>query len=154
MAKFKKGDKVKIIDGHKNKCGIMNNCEDISYLIIDDVQSSGYHYTAYDSKGKMIGVCYGCYNDKDLTLFVKTSIDQVEVGDTVTDGLGKMKVLEVFTNTFIVSTIYNYTDTGKFLSFKEAENDGWKIVQPVEEIEELTMEEVCAQLGKTVKIKK
>lgn len=154
MSKFKKGDKVRVLKGHKNKCGNMNNCEDISYLIIDNVQSSGYHYTAYDSKGKMIGVCYGCYNDKDLTLFVKTSIDQVEVGDMITDGLSEMKVLEIFTNTFIVSVNHDYDTTGKILSFKEAENYGWKIVQPVEEIEELTMEEVCDQLGKTVKIKK
>ena len=52
----------------------------------------------------------------------------IKVGDIIV-GVhgGKAKVLEVFTNTFLRSWWGNFEEAGEWLTFEQAEANGWKI---------------------------
>ena len=56
------------------------------------------------------------------------AIKDVKVGDIIV-GVhgGEAKVLEVFTNTFLRSWWDNFEEVGEWLTFEQAEANGWKI---------------------------
>lgn len=92
----------------------------------------------------------------DLKPF-KKSFDYPEVGDEYTLNSGESSVFVlgvtgkvIFISSYADKERYGYPKTAKALR-----DDGYTIVQDKEErIEELTMLEVCKELGREVKIKK
>ena len=85
MKKFKEGDKVRVKEGHKDRCGTFRG-EDLSYLIITKISNS-YYYDGYTMFGDKINNCWGCYDDEDLVLFNEeeesVTTKKFSVGDLV-----------------------------------------------------------------------
>jgi len=67
-----------------------------------------------------------CTNTGDQS--APRAIKDVKVGDIIVNKCGdEAKVLEVFTHIFFVSDWGNFEESGPWLTFKEAETNGWKI---------------------------
>lgn len=82
------------------------------------------------------------------------SFDNPEVGDVYLGDGGERTVLGVCGRAIFLSAWDNPNVSGGCRTKEELIDNGYTIKQDKEEAEELTMEEVCKQLGRTVKIKK
>lgn len=83
--------------------------------------------------------------------------EYLEVGDKLIDGEGRERMILAHIGLiFFVSYKNEFTKVSSFLTKEELIKEGYSIKQeqPVEEVEELTMEELCRELGREVKIKK
>lgn len=93
-------------------------------------------------------------NVKNLHPAVK-SFDYPEVGDVYVDKDGDRRtVLGVCGRVIHLSLFGDENTYGIGFTKEELIEHGYTIEQDKEEVEELTMEEVCKELGRTVKIKK
>lgn len=107
--------------------------------------------------------------DEDYIIMDQTDINAVRIGDIITNGEDFRMVLDIYgTNSVDVSTTEDeildiedlecYLEDGKYIHYfkQELKNDEYRIYYPEEEkdVEELTMSEVCKELGRTIKIKK
>lgn len=129
---------------------------------------------AYYTKGKNYRIAgvykdgeVGIVNDSDCTnYFIEEQVEKhfkpakktfytLEVGDVVVDEYeDERPVLEVLDNVFLVSFSDDKGAGGFFYTPQSAIDKGWTIKVAEEEVEELTMQEVCKELGRTIKIKK
>ncbi len=87
------------------------------------------------------------------------TLNNLEVGDFVVNEYGeKRKILaslgeEGEERVYILSAV-ELKVAGSWYTAFELKKYGYQLSGEVEEAEELTMEEVCAELGRTIKIKK
>lgn len=88
----------------------------------------------------------------DLCLAVKTW-DNLEAGDILVLDGDESKVLAVIGDVFLRSTLSDFSRTGCWYTKSEAQKDGLALKAVPEEIEEVTMEDVCKKFGKEVRIK-
>ena len=145
MTKFKKGDKVMIINGGHHE-GV------ISKIIDDERPSDKYPYMLVDSD---VPLCSNFWGDHELKL-VSKNLDTLEVDDFIVSNSGnKAKVLAICGK--LIGITYTY-DVNTFNCWEIIDNlkkDGWTIFneQP-EQIEELTVEQICKELGREIKIVK
>ena len=88
----------------------------------------------------------------NLKPFNKT-IRDVEIGDIlIRDGEEQM-VLDVREKIIGLSEYYDFNSFCNFYTFEELERYGYKLKdEPEEEVEELTVEQVCKELGRDIKI--
>ncbi len=92
----------------------------------------------------------------------KKTLKDLEVGDILLDGDGdKVKILAVLhrgdkmnESVYILSYHNDYRKSTHPYTSYELSNNGYTIKGQEEKPEELTMEEVCAELGRVIKIKK
>ena len=91
-------------------------------------------------------------NVTNLKPFNKT-IRDVEIGDIlIRDGEEQM-VLDVREKIIGLSEYYDFNSFCNFYAFEELERYGYKLKdEPEEKIEELTVEQVCKELGRDIKI--
>ena len=91
-------------------------------------------------------------NVTNLKPFNKT-IRDVEIGDIlVRDGEEQM-VLDVREKIVGLSEYYDFNSFCNFYTFEELEKYGYELKdEPEEEVEELTVEQVCKELGRDIKI--
>ena len=91
-------------------------------------------------------------NVTNLKPFKKT-IRDVEIGDIlIRDGEEQM-VLDVREKIIGLSEYYDFNSFCNFYTFEELERYGYKLKdEPEEKIEELTIEQVCKELGRDIKI--
>lgn len=111
----------------------------------------------------LLGYKYSWQLDKDFTNdnvtnlkpFNKT-IRDVEVGDIIVNKYNNENegmVLDVREKIVGLSWDNNFEVFDYFFTFEELEKDGYKLKdEPEEEIEELTVEQVCKELGRDIKI--
>ena len=113
----------------------------------------------------LLGYKYSWELNKDFTNCLVTNlkplnktIRDVEIGDIVVDKYNnenKRMVLDVREKIVGLSECDDFENFDCFYTFEELEKYGYKLKdEPEEEIEELTMEELCKELGREVKIKK
>ena len=94
-----------------------------------------------------------------------TDIQYADIGDIITDGRYYRRVLDFLGENFImVSGCYSCVDDIESLdelledddscqfAIKLLKKEGYKIHREEEEIEELTVEEICKELGRNIKI--
>lgn len=78
----------------------------------------------------------------------------MKVGDIVIDKAGaERKVIEVLSNTFLISSLHDHSRAGIWFTFEEAEKCDLKLKdqeEQEEDITELTLEEVAKLAGKDV----
>jgi len=84
------------------------------------------------------------------------TIRDVEIGDIIIDSEGDERMLlDVRERIVGLAFSHDFENFSGFSTFEELEEDGYKLKdEPEEEVEELTMEELCKELGREVKIKK
>lgn len=84
--------------------------------------------------------------------------ETLKLGDVLIDEDGlEVSILGILGKIIFLSEFNDRESTGNFYTIQECQKDGWKIVQPEPTkptIEELTMDQVCKELGREVKIKK
>lgn len=127
----------------------------------DKFSFCSFSYSAYNG--------YKIITLKELKDMEKKTLKTLEVGDLITDGVGFRKILAVLhrCNDDTGVSLYSlseWSQNKKSDAFKrhaysetsyELVEDGYKIVEDnPDEPEELTMEEVCKELGRVIKIKK
>lgn len=140
--KFKVGDRVK---------SNWYEIEGIGKIIrIDDEDTRQTYCVAFNDTNLW-------HSEQDLTLAVKT-FDEPQIGDEYKDSDGySLFVLGVAGRGILISGTNNKYITGKWCTKEQLISWGYTIVQDeleVEQVEELTMEQVCKELGREVKIKK
>jgi len=149
--KYKIGDILKVKKGCESKC-VSFFTNKGSFIKITSVKN-GYDYDILNDKKEKVVWC-NCFKDEHLEPLAK-DLDNLEVGNeiSVSDG-GIRTVLGVCGRVIFVSTDDKDIFHGGYTK-EELIEDGYTIVQKeVEDIEEITVEEVCKRLGKTVKIVK
>jgi len=166
---FKHGDKVTctINDKEVTDAKISIGTNDVVYLC----QNYKDGYDASDKLGYEYSLSIFYYGSdtetprnsiSNLKLYKKERAEDLKVGDIVIDNGDNQEkiVLGVLGKLVFLSGWDNFDSSGGEYTFTELNsrlNSGsWKIKQEeiAEEVEELTMEEVCEKLGKTIKIKK
>lgn len=149
MAKFKVGDKVKVIKIQDDEFK-----EGIYVGLISNIKKyTDYSRYFLDSHP---GVVMGEHQLEILKPTEKTW-ETLERGDIIIDSdRTEAMVLAVLPGVFLRSTWGNFDITAGWSTLQEGQKAGWTIKQPVveTEVEEVTMSDVCAKFGKEVKIKK
>jgi hypothetical protein len=154
--KFKHGDKVTCtIDGRKITDARISIDPNEDAFICQNVRDGarardllGYKYSYY------IGCDFSNPGVEDLKLVEKT-LDNVEVGDMlVNKSREEHKVLGVCGEIVFLSRRQDFNDTLGCRTRHYLKVNGWKTKQEETPTEELTMEELCKELGRTIKIKK
>ena len=94
-------------------------------------------------------------NVTDLKPLPRT-IDDIQEGDVVVDeGGDERKVLGVCGKVYLMSGICDFSKYSNGFTIEELKTRGYKPKdEPEPEIEEMTLAEVCKELGREVKIKK
>ena len=94
----------------------------------------------------------------DFKLAEKT-LDTLYIGSIIKDGDTFQKVLGRTGNIVFLSDSYEHLkdcqksdECYETYTIQELKNDDWKVYQEGKEIEELTLEKVCEELGREVKI--
>ena len=84
----------------------------------------------------------------------KTKLSDMEVGDVLVNEDGdEICVLEVGEISFLRSDYNDFLMAARWYTFTETEKGGWKLKDQVEDkVEEMTLKDVCKELGKTIKI--
>ena len=161
MTTYKKGDKIKLV---KKGCLKYANgsieSEDWAEKAFKEV-GLPYEIGSVAIFDKYHNVNSGIHIEESVFNFSHEHIapvtkdwDNLEVGDVLVDEDDQeSKVLEVFTNTIILSDENDFEVAGDLLTFKELEARGYKIKQPEEEKpKKRTVKQVCEELGYEVKI--
>ena len=118
-----------------------------------------YSFQILDKDKVIVSVCEYCFSPEHLEPLEKT-LYNLEVNNFIEDGDGdKRKILGLIESSpenpiYVISERSNYENFGCSISTKELEKYGYKVVQPepIEEIKEMTVEEVSKLVGKKVKI--
>ena len=122
----------------------------IDRIVIAKVPASSYPYKIVDSEGAITGYV----NAKDIpTNKQRTIEDGLIEGDIIVTNNRESLVLGVCGKVIFISESGNFEEVrGTAYTLYELINYGYKLKQ--ETIPEMTMEEVCAALGREIKIKK
>lgn len=136
MAKFKVGDKVKIV--RSVSCGIEDRHPE--YLIITEVLEDNnraiYHYDGYNIDGKKIGNCSYCLKDENLELYKKINNNLMENIKKIYKNLTRTEPEKSAVKAGIITDDGSLTSDGKEL-FLEYLYEGTKVdfdtkvVQPI-----------------------
>jgi len=170
--RFKHGDKVTCtIDGIKITDAriSINISDDVSFICQNETDMSNdcdnrleYRCVRYLFAGDE-GDSETINRDvKNLKLVKKEKAEHLEVGDIIIDEDDDTEtmILSISGKVIVRSCWDDFDDVSEHLTFNEINeylSDGdWEIKQEeiVEEVEELTMEEVCKEMGREIKIKK
>lgn len=153
MLKFKVGDILKIKKGCEDECRISLQVGADS-IKITDIDDGDYSYNVLRN-GEVVDICSSCFKDNHLELAVKT-LHNLEVGDVIVDEEGDEKmVLGVCEKAYLMSVWNNFDSYGQGHTAEELEKNNYKVKgQEETETEEMTMAELCKELGREVKIKK
>jgi len=142
--RIKVGDKVKVVDVGGGNCGLIK----VGMIgKVTETDNSGVPYKVFfEETGEDNWLC--AQNVVLCTEWVQ--------GDILIDDNGnKTKILAVCGEVYFISQTNDHTRTLSFYTKAELDERWKKEGDIVEEaVEELTMEEVCERLGKTIKIKK
>jgi hypothetical protein len=155
--KIKVGDIVRAVPGKDNYCGELN-----------DDGSNTAKITAVTNVNFFINDCDHSFKGSGYLEIVneEKTLETLEVGDTVIyDSCWKKDILAVLhrngeKTVYVMSEVYkdeNDTRRKKIdatWTAYELELRDFSYPQPQEEMEEVTMEQVCEKFGKNVKIKK
>jgi len=121
----------------------------------------GEVYTLVFQSGELVAKKegeFGYCNCQHKWQLVTKDWTNLEVGDVLIDAEGdESKILEIGSarNACLPSDIENFEKTCDCWStFKELKEAGWKIKGEEPLIEEMTVSEVCDELGREIKIKK
>lgn len=153
---IKIGQIYKVKPEFREICG-KYNCEDNSVYI--RYKNNNYKYEILDKSKNFLDSCSDCFKPEHLEPLEKT-LYNLEVNDFVEDvGGNKRKVLGLIESSsenplYALSYYSNFEIFLQVLSAKYLEDNNYKAVQPepVEEIKEMTVEEVSKLVGKKVKI--
>lgn len=98
------------------------------------------------------GITYDyCYRESDLEPAPKTW-QTLEVGDVIVSSDDKeSKILAVLGDVFLISHTRDFSEIWGWLTTSEAQKLGWKI-KGVEEVVEMTVEQISKAIGKTIKV--
>ena len=125
-------------------------------LVICKVPDAPYPYKTLKASSE--GSIYAYKNAEDLPTTKPRTIEYGLVeGDIITNGNSERLVLGVCGKLIFVSNRDDFNAAYSYYTLHEVIKEGWKLKQETtqtETIPEMTMEEVCAALGKEVKIKK
>jgi hypothetical protein len=151
MSKFKIGQKVKIIGNHYGN-GEKSRYQSIVGKIgtIKSIDEDGYPYEVV-----VDGELLNDFLESDLQAITKDWED-LEGGDIIVSDGTEAMILAHSGLLFARSKRGDFKRYWSFCTKEQLIEDGWSIKQdPIEEeVEELTMEQVCKELGREVKIKK
>lgn len=158
--KFKIGDKIVPKNGEWTCLNASRG--KAAYAVITDYTHTflpGYgrvwSYDLYDKDGLVVGDCWGCQKDNNSKLKEKT-MDNLEIGDILVSPYdSQIKVLEVLTNTVLLSQSADHEETDEWLTVTELKNSGYRLKSDTPT--ELTMDEIANKFGLDVnnlKIKK
>ena len=141
------GQIYKVKKGHEDKCGTyLTACG--KYVKITDTDECLY-YDILDENKEEIDYCYRCFKPEDLE-----EVNKYKVGDILVNDRGgnECMVLGVGERSFLLSADNLFTYTDKWYLFKEMEDVGYKIKGQEAEPEEMTVRQVCDELGREIKI--
>ena len=141
--KVKVGDTVRAIPGLKNLCGELR-----------DSGSNSATISKVDDEGFWINGCFHEYEEigfLDWTPQPKT-FDTLEVGDFVYYPNGVEKKVLKIERVFLLSTNDDHSDIRTTLSEEEMIRINISFNPPEEQVVDMTLEEVSAFVGKTVRI--
>lgn len=102
------------------------------------------------AKGWYVRSAYGDFGALITDVEIIEGLRAMKVGDIIVDeDEDEAEVLEVLSNTFLLSYWGDFDGAGSWYTFKEAEEDGWKLKDQVEidETIEVTLEEVAKFKG-------
>jgi len=146
MKKFKIGDRVKVI---RTDCFFDRHLNEIGTII----ERNGDLYSVKFNDGELDD---GYNSDPEL---ITKNLENLVVGDVIEKDGHKKQVLAVLNyngqkSCYVMSRHNNYNESGSFETAFELEDYGYKLVsnEPEEDVEEMTVNEVCEELGRTVKI--
>ena len=151
--KYKINDILRVKSGCEDVCGTFIRV-DGKYIKITKVSGEYYFYDILDKDLKKIDYCNSCLNDKHLEPYEKTW-ETLQEGDVVIDDDGKEReVLGVCGKVYHLSGRQNKKHYGLNSTIQEMKDYGFTIKDAKPIIEELTVEEICKELGREVKIRK
>lgn len=140
--KFKVGDKVRFI---KVDSG---DCDFLKVGMVGEIVNVDESDIPYNVKIEGLGKNWSRANQVVLA-------DEWTEGDILIEEDGcRRKILGIAGLVYILSRADEFDHALSYYTKAELVNLGYKKEGEPEAVEELTMEEVCAQLGKTIKIKK
>ena len=138
MTNFKAGDKVKIITGCNGNAKNGETRVGETYTLVNEFVNSPY--------------AGGCSCQEKWQL-----IDDhpFKVGDEIVDAAGsEATIKETLSNSLAIQWNTGNLKYLTWFSLDYAKENGWKLKDSPEEVEELTLADVCKELGRDVKIKK
>jgi len=147
---IKVGQIYKVKKGHEKMCWSYGTCDNARYIKITDDNEDCLRYEILDENKEIIDCC-NCFEPTDLE-----EVNKYKVGDILVDDENdECKVLEVGETSFLLSYDSDFNKASNWFTFQEIENKGYKL-KDQEEVkpEEMTLSEVCKELGRTVKIVK
>lgn len=153
---IKIGEIYKVKPEFRNVCGEYNYFTSSAYICYADNPSA---YVILDKSKNYLSSCCNCFKPKHLEPLEKT-LYNLEIGDVVRDSSGEeRKVVGLIESSpedplYILCYNESFQCMRILSSAKELENKCFEIVQPepIEEIKEMTVEEVSKLVGKKVKI--
>lgn len=148
---LKVGAKVKCITVNKSHHSDMTVGEIYEVLSFDSDE-----FTIKDDNKDSHDFYYDDDGDSWFELVGKT-LDTLEAGDIVIDDEDE-EYLVIAAIGYIVALSkeldLSLSTLGQWISIQRMAKEGWKVKGEEEEVEELTMDEVCKRIGKKVKIVK
>jgi hypothetical protein len=149
--KYKIGQILKVKEGCEGECYDFEKNKG-KFIKIAHIEDGYRTYDILDKNKEVIDWC-DCFKDEHLEPITKTLRD-MEVGDILVNERGsETKVLEVLINSFLMSCLSGFKNSWDWFTFEEAEEEGWKLkTQEEPEVEEMTVADVCKELGREVKI--
>lgn len=141
MAKFKKGDRVQVLEDDSTRIGSPRKGE----MGTVDEDNNVNPWVLRDN-GTRMGV-----NENNLELLNKTLRD-MQVGDLVQATDGTKLVLERLTQTFLLSKTSNHSRVDDWWTVAEMEERGFTLKAAPAEAKEMTVAEISEKLGYEVKV--
>ena len=98
-------------------------------------------------------------NDTNNFILAEKTLDTIYIGSIIKYGDTYTKVVGRSANIINITDSYEHLkdcqksdECYETYTIQELKNDDWKVYQEGKEIEELTLEKVCEELGRTIKI--
>lgn len=112
--------------------------------------------TNLEDSGFYINECWHNWTSHSFLETIPTTIEHCVEGDIIIGSDGDKRYCNGRVGPLIAySYPSDFASHSGFMHWKYAQKQGWTVEGPEpEEAEELTMEEVCKELGRTIKIKK
>jgi hypothetical protein len=152
---IKIGQTYKVKPEFRDRCGEFDYFKDSVYIRY----LKEYSFQILDKDKDIVSVCEYCFSPEHLEPLEKT-LYNLEVNDVIKyPYVGKQKVLGLIESNpenpiYVISYQDNFEHVCDTKSAKQLESLGYKVAQPelIEEIKEMTVEEVSKLVGKKVKI--
>lgn len=150
----KVGNIYRVKKGCENRCLNYKNRASATFIKITLTGGGNLEYDILSKDKNKIGECSCCFKPEHLEPEARTLRDAVPGDIIVNKNDDERKVF--FANEYIVfySWFNKFTQDGGCSTWEQLEEYGYKLKGQEEEVDELTMDELCKELGRTVKIKK